>query len=410
MIDSNYKPLLRSEIEILPARDEKQDANFILIRDKEGLTDKSLIMPFEMLIIIGMFDGNTSIKDIQTEIMKETKTLLPESELIHIVKELDDAYFLENERSKELREKIISEFKNSNVRKPIHSGLSYPKEILELTSFMSKFYRIEKITPISPVTGAISPHIDFHRGGRVYAATYAKLNNSIKPEVIIAFGTSHRGGNSPFILTPKKYETPYGLIEVDKEIYDKFKEILWYDPDAEEYYHKNEHSLEFQAVWLKYIWREETPKWIPILTSNFERFASDSPPSKIETVEKLFKETENFIKELAKNKKVLILAGADLSHVGPRFGDPIEITPQLKSEIEKKDKEKIDKILNLDPDGFYMSVMSEKNATNICGLSAIYSALRMIKALNPNSKPELLDYSQADDPFGGFVSFASIVF
>lgn len=410
MIDTNTKPVLRSEIEIIPAHDKEENQTFIILQDKEGLVDKRVIMPFETIAILQMLNGENSIKDIQTIIMKETGTLLPESELIHLVNELDNTYFLENERTQQLRKQLYKEFKNSTVRKPVHKGLSYPENILELTSFLSKFLKIENKIPVKSTTGAISPHIDFIRGGNSYGKIYKELSNSVKPDLVIAFGTSHRGGNSPFMITQKSYETPYGNIETDIETYNKIKEILWYEPDEEEYYHKNEHSLEFQAVWLKYIWRENTPKWLSILTSSFERFATDIPPSKIDTIEKLFKDFENLLKELSKNKKILLLAGADLSHVGPRFGDEIEITPQLKKEIEEKDKEKIKPILNLDPDGFYMSIMKEKNQTHICGITPIYCLLRTVKAIKPDAKPQLLDYSQADDPIGGFVSFTAISF
>jgi AmmeMemoRadiSam system protein B len=149
---------------------------------------------------------------------------------------------------------------------------------------------------------------------------------------------------------------------------------------------------------------------LPVLTSRFERFATDITPSKISSIEKMFNDTENLVKEISKTKKVLILAGADFSHVGPHFGDDIKITPEVKSDTEKKDREKIEYILKLDYDGFYSAVMKDKNSTKICGLSPIYSSLRLIKAIKPDTKPELLDYSQADDPFGGFVSFASIFF
>ena len=34
---------------------------------------------------------------------------------------------------------------------------------------------------------------------------------------------------------------------------------------------------EFQALWLRYLWREKTPAWVPICSS-FERWASDTAP------------------------------------------------------------------------------------------------------------------------------------
>jgi AmmeMemoRadiSam system protein B len=410
MITSDYKPILKRGVEILPAKDKERE--LILLKDNEGITNQVLVMPVETIALIQFFDGQNSIKDIQNQILKLTNHLVSEYEIIEFVKQLEQANFLENEKVNEIRRKIYEEFKNSSIRKAIHKGLSYPENILELSSFMAKFLKIEEIKfPTQTIIGAISPHIDLIRGGSVYAKTYSELQKSVIPDIVIAFGVSHKGGVSPFIFTKKEYETPYGNIQVDNDLYMKFKEVLWYEPDEEEFFHKDEHSLEFQSLWLKYIWRDKTPKWLPILVTDFERFCEKNPPSKIEYIEKFFNSAEIILKELLnQNKKVLILAGVDFSHVGPRFGDDIEITPEIKKTIEEYDKKILNLALELKADEFFLSVAETENETNICGLSATYSALRFIKSINPNAKGKFLDYSQADDPFGGFVSFASMVF
>jgi len=410
MITSDYKPILKRGVEILPARDKERE--LILLKDNEGITNQVLVMPVETIALIQFFDRQNSIKDIQNQILKLTNHLVSEYEIIEFVKQLEQANFLENEKVNEIRKKLYEEFKNSSVRKAIHKEVSYPENILELSSFMAKFLKIEEIKfPTQTIIGAISPHIDLIRGGSVYAKTYSELQKSVIPDIVIAFGVSHKGGVSPFIFTKKEYETPYGNIQVDNDLYMKFKEVLWYEPDEEEFFHKDEHSLELQALWLKYIWRDKTPKWLPILVTDFERFCEKNPPSKIEYIEKFFSSAEIILKELLnQNKKVLILAGVDFSHVGPRFGDDIEITPEIKKTIEEYDKKILNLALELKADEFFLSVAETENETNICGLSATYSALRFIKSINQNAKGKLLDYSQADDPFGGFVSFASVVF
>ncbi len=408
MITQDFRPLLKEQIEILPT--EHNGRQMIILKDNEGLTERNLLMPAESIVLLQLFNGENSIKDIQSLLLKLTGEIISESDIIDFVKQLDDSYFLESEKTAELRRNIYEEFKKMKVRKAIHKGLSYPDNILELSAFMSKFLKVEQSTPISRRYALIAPHIDLIRGGVVYSKGYGELVKSEIPDVIIAFGTSHKGGNSPFIMTKKDYETPYGNIETDMDLYLRFKEILWYEPDEEEIFHRTEHSLEFQALWLKYIWREKTPKWLAILTSSYERFATDSPPSSIQNIEDMFRGLEKIVEETSKDKKVMILAAVDFSHVGHRFGDDVEVSDELKKEIENKDREKIKHILNLDPDGFYMSVISEKNSTKICGLSPLYAALRAIRALKPNKPGVLLDYAQADDPFGGFVSFASIIF
>ncbi|MGC8727733.1 MAG: AmmeMemoRadiSam system protein B [Elusimicrobiales bacterium] len=411
MITSDYKPLIKAETEIIPAKTDKGEV--IILKDNEGLTNQTIVMPIETIALIQFFNGQNSIKDMQSQILKLTSHIIPEHEIIEFVKQLEEANFLESEKIKEIRIKSYEEFKKSDIRKAIHKGLSYPENILELTSFMSKFHKAEQNPfPTKTLTGAVAPHIDIIRGGTVYSKTYSEIANSQIPDLIIAFGVSHKGGNSPFIFTKKDYETPYGNMVVDSETYDKFKEILWYEPDDEEILHKNEHSLEFQALWLKYIWREKSPKWLPILVTDFERFSSEeNPPSKIEYMEKFFSQSEILLKSMLKeNKKILILAGVDLSHMGQRFGDDFPITGEIKKQTEEFDKKVLNLALELKADEFFKEISKNKNSTKICGLSAIYCALRFIKSINPQIRGKILDYSQANDPFGGFVSFASMIF
>jgi AmmeMemoRadiSam system protein B len=188
---------------------------------------------------------------------------------------------------------------------------------------------------------------------------------------------------------------------------------MWYDPRADEWVHKNEHSLEFQAVWLRYLWREKTPPWIPILVSSFERFSADDVPSKIPTIEKALKDFGEVLRaQQQKGRKVMILCGIDLAHVGPRFGDDIEITPELKKKIEEEDRKSLVDAMALDADSFYRSVIADEHWRKVCGLSALYTGLRLIKDLGGSTSQfgRLLTYGQAPDPAGGIVSFASAVF
>ena len=108
----------------------------------------------------------------------------------------------------------------------------------------------------------------------------------------------------------------------------------------------------------------------------------------------------------------MVLAGVDLSHVGPRFGDEGEITPELEKSIEAEDRKSLERAVNLDADEFYMSVVADGHWRRVCGLSALYTALRLIGSLTPDgSRPgKLLTYGQSPDPMGGIVSYAGAIF
>jgi AmmeMemoRadiSam system protein B len=256
----------------------------------------------------------------------------------------------------------------------------------------------------------VSPHIDFHRGGPAYAWAYQTLSETTPPDVIVAFGVAHMSPNSPWVMTEKAYQTPYGDMAVNADLYKELEKTLWYQPKTDEGTHRLEHSLEFQAFWLRYLWREKTPSWVPILTSSFERFCNDRAPSTIATIDGAINKMGEVLKKRQdKGEKILILAGIDLAHVGPRFGDELELTPELRQKIEKEDQVSLDHAMKLDADAFYMSAIVDGHWRKNCGLSALYTSLRLIQILQgPDKKTgQLLTYGQADDPLGGVVSFAS---
>ena len=90
----------------------------------------------------------------------------------------------------------------------------------------------------------------------------------------------------------------------------------------------------------------------------------------------------------------------------PRFGDQIELDQNLIDWMVEEDKKSLDKIVEGNAEGFWNSVMQDGNRRHVCGLSATYSLLRLLKG-KPGNR---LDYGYAADPAGGYVSYAGLVF
>jgi len=59
-----------------------------------------------------------------------------------------------------------------------------------------------------------------------------------------------------------------------------------------------------------------------------------------------------------------------------------------------------------DAEGFWNSVMADGNKRHVCGLTATYTALRLLKGTSGSLKR----YAFAPDPAGGLVSFAAATF
>jgi AmmeMemoRadiSam system protein B len=107
----------------------------------------------------------------------------------------------------------------------------------------------------------------------------------------------------------------------------------------------------------------------------------------------------------ASSRRVCLIAGVDLAHVGPRFGDPEANTATSLALVEQADRAMLESVVAADARAFYASVAAEQDARRICGLSPIYTLLRLL----PEARGRLLRYTQWPDPEGA-VTFCAVTF
>lgn len=409
-------PPLRADLEAVPIEHEGETAFYL--RDLEEIATRSVALSPGGLLLASLFDGRRSASELQGALMTRGGALLDPGEILKLASDLEEAGLLETGAVAAKRQEALEAFKKSPVRKPALAGASYPEDTLELSKWLGSFYRDPKGPGKAPPerpsgkapVGLIAPHIDWHRGGPAYAWAYGALAEREPPDAIVALGVAHASPASPWAMTRKAYETPFGPMAVHDGLYKDIAAALWYDPAADEEAHRREHSLEFQAVWLRFLWRERTPPWVPILCSSFERFCPDKPPSSAPSVEKALERIGETLKRRAEEGlRILVLAGVDFAHVGPRFGDQVQLGPEVERRIESEDRRSLERATALDADGFYAATVADGHWRKVCGLSATYTAARWIKALGA-SQGRLLAYGQAPDPSGGIVSFASAIY
>ena len=98
------------------------------------------------------------------------------------------------------------------------------------------------------------------------------------------------------------------------------------------------------------------------------------------------------------------MAGADLAHLGPRFGDPEPVSASERERIEREDRAMLEPVAAGDAQAFFESVARDGDRRRICGLSPIYALLRTLG----DGAGSVKRYGQWPDP-DGVVSFASVV-
>lgn len=106
-------------------------------------------------------------------------------------------------------------------------------------------------------------------------------------------------------------------------------------------------------------------------------------------------------------REVCYIASADLAHMGFQFGDREGIHEYDLRVLSQEDQEMLGYAERMDGEGFFSSISRERDRRRICGLSSIYS---MLKILDANGG-KLLKYDQAFTPEArSVVSFASLAF
>ncbi|MBN2533912.1 MAG: AmmeMemoRadiSam system protein B [Spirochaetales bacterium] len=385
----------------------------LCIRDPEGFSDKILVLEPEAVFVVSLFDGNHSILDIQEEFTHKYGVLLFSDKIKEIADQLDICLFLENQRFYEAKEKVISNFKSRTVRLASHAGTAYEANPEKLKEQLASLF-IHKDGPGLPDTsspsgrlsGLIAPHIDLNRGGLCFARSYAELARESKAETFIILGIAHSPAAKIYVLTDKDFDTPLGTVPLNREITDKLRKTCKTNFYIDEFLHKNEHSVEFQVLFLKYLYPEKDITMVPVLCSFMqESISRETSPYDDEQVREFIDALKDIMSEYG--EKLCIIAGVDMSHIGRRFGQNITINPEVTAGLESSDKAYLDIILSGDAEEFMKAVYKEKDRTNICGIPAIYTLLKLIE----QKESKKLMYDQAvDNNNHSIVSFAGAAF
>jgi AmmeMemoRadiSam system protein B len=208
----------------------------------------------------------------------------------------------------------------------------------------------------------------------------------------------------PFTVTLKPYDTPLGAARADRGFFEALQRRYGHDLLASETAHRSEHSIEFQAVMLRRLLGDRPFTVLPLLASFLhEAVWTGGEPEADPRVPRFLDALAESI--AGSDRKICVIAGVDLAHVGPRFGDALPNTEAVLERVAREDGEMLETVKAGDPAAFYGSVAADGDSRRICGLSPIYSFLRAL----PGARGDLLRYSQAPDPQGA-VSFCAAAF
>ena len=384
----------------------EEEGNSFLLRDPKGYADDELILSEGALFVAAYLDGEHDLAQLQAGFRERYGHEPAPADIESLVRRLDEAGMLESEAFRERRDRAHEAFLSAPVRPPAHSGAAYPadpKEAQEkVESFRQESADLEEEgdRPAGTLRALVAPHVDLRVGGACSALAYRLLEEAPQVKTVVVLGTAHACPHPAWIVLEKPYDTPLGPVPVDEKACRRL--ALASPSTAEELYlHRREHSVEFQALFLAALRRAGRDiRIVPVLCGSLrgedgeaEVPSPDADPFLV-TLRELVEE---------RGEEIVVAAGADLAHVGPRFGDKGALSEEGLAFLESQDRRTLDAVSDGDAAGFYRSVMEDGDSRRICGLSPIYALLTAV----PGARGKVLCYEQANDPTGT-VSYASM--
>lgn len=265
------------------------------------------------------------------------------------------------------------------VRQPAVAGKFYPRTERQVREEIDHLYdtylgRRPVLNRNGPrnIVGLVVPHAGYVYSGPVAAHAYAALAEDGFPEAFIVIGPNHSGVGMPVAMTTEDFDTPLGRVNINKDIVSRLGRLVADDPMA----HRYEHSIEVQLPFIQYIKEDVTFVPISMAAQDHETAA----------------EVADEIKAACEGRDVVIIASTDFSHYVPA---------QVAA---RQDRPVIDRILALDPEGVYDTVI-RKNVS-MCGYGPVMAMLMA----SGGKRAELLKYGNSGDvsPMEDVVGYAAI--
>jgi AmmeMemoRadiSam system protein B len=263
-------------------------------------------------------------------------------------------------------------------RKPAVAGQFYPASSQDLSRQVEGFITLD--AGKEDAIGVVSPHAGLIYSGKVAGEVYSRIRI---PHTVILIGPNHTGIGRPVsIMSAGSWQIPTGEFSIDEDVAGRLKEktsLIEEDTTA----HMMEHSIEVQLPFIFHFLQDVMI--VPIMVMH------DS----LEICRQVGVAIADVIKE--SNSPILIVASSDMSHY------ETDITAR------RKDNMAIKRILEMDPEGLYSTVINEK--ISMCGIVPVATMLYAAKRLGAK-KSRLVKYMTSGEisgDYGHVVGYAGMI-
>jgi AmmeMemoRadiSam system protein B len=258
----------------------------------------------------------------------------------------------------------------TDVRPSPLAGRWYPAQAENLRNMVERFLTATPPTNVdsSKVLGLLAPHAGLRFSGPVGAHAFALIRNLSFDSVVVIGPMHHPIPGTIQTTAHLAYETPLGIIPVDRETLTTIGKTMPLTPLRND----PEHSVEIELPFLQHVLKPGFTL-VPLML----RDQSEAQAELLGSV----------LADSLSNRKVLFVASSDLSHFYPQKVAN-ELDSKMLGAIEAMDAERV-----VD--------LNERGLAFACGYGAIATVIHAITAWSVN-RAKITGYATSGDVTGDF--------
>lgn len=394
--------------DLQPARGKVQEKDVILLRDPLALSAQVLAVGGGGIRILQLLDGTRDLARVRLEaIHMAGGDVAAGDDAQELVELLDERCLLMNGHFREAVQQVLKEWRSVIDRPAAFAGAAYSRDPSELARSIEDVLDhapdLDVDLPPGRLVAVVAPHIDLSQGWPVYGAAYGLLAQSVPdPERILVLGTGHGMDQGMFCPTTKHYVTPLGTAHTDVDLVAELRQAGHLGDD--DLAHRGEHSIEFQVLFLTHLFGDDLAPLVPMLCGDATRHLKDEDrPASLPGAGPLLER----LRPSVQDGRMMVVAGVDLAHVGPKFGDQ-DTSSELLPRALAHETALISAMEDVDPVAFWKEARRIEDGHHVCGLSSLGFLLEL---LPPGTQGKLLCRDVMRDlETSSAVGFAAVAF